>query len=147
MEEVAGSRAIRRQLRDLHGFTLIELVVVVLVIGILAGLSIPRLDDVRAQAHFASIVQDFRNLGASQERYHQMHYEYAVSLSDLDFESTLGVDVEVTEATTEGWAAVGTHTALEDGKGCSIYLGNASAPPLPNGMPHTAGVGLVECAR
>jgi hypothetical protein len=53
--------------------------------------------------------------------------------------------VDVTEATPMGWAAVGTHDALPPNRGCAIYLGNAVAPPLPSGSPHSAGSGVVQC--
>ena len=128
-----------------RGFTLIELMVVMLIVSFLASVAMPKLDDVRARAHFATLGQDFRNLGASQERYFQTNFQYAGSLNDLDFAASEGVDVEVTEATAQGWAAVGTHVALDAGKGCSIYRGGARAPPLPSGAPHTAGVGVLEC--
>jgi prepilin-type N-terminal cleavage/methylation domain-containing protein len=129
------------------GFTLIELLLVVLIISFLASIAIPRLDEVRARAHYTTIGQDFRQLGASQERYYQTNFQYAPNLADLDFSASSGVEVEVTEATNDGWAAVGTHVALEENRGCSIYVGSAMAPPLPNGDPHTLGVGVVQCAR
>lgn len=150
----SGESRLRSGFRDVAtarlnraGFTLIEMVVVVLVIGILAALVMPNFDSARKRAHFSTIGQDFRNLGASQELYFQTHMQYAQSLSDLDFEPTPGVLVEVTEATTSGWAAVGTHESLGDGQGCSIYLGNAVPPPLPNGQTPSTGPGAFECAR
>ena len=128
------------------GFTLIELMVVTLIVSLLASIAIPRLDEIRARAHFATLGQDFRNLGASQERYFQINFQYSGNLNDLDFTPSEGVEVEVTEAAPGGWAAVGTHVALPAGKGCSLYLGSATAPPLPSGAPHSAGVGVLECA-
>jgi len=130
-----------------RGFTLIELLIVVLIVALLAGLVLPRLDDARARAHLTSIANDFRNLSAAQERYYQTNMEYTADLDGLDFTPSGGVLVEVTEASSQGWAAVGTHQALEPEKGCGIYLGNAVAPPLPNGEPHPSGPGVTECVR
>lgn len=128
------------------GFTLIELMVVTVVIGLLAAIALPRFDSFRQRAHFTSILNDFRNLGAAQERYYQLNQEYAVDLADIDFALTEGVDLEVTEASVRGWAAVGTHNALDAAQGCAIYLGDADAPALPNGAAMSVDPGLPECA-
>ena len=129
------------------GFTLIELLIVVVIIGILATIMVPRFDEYRQRAHFTAIVNDFRNLGAAQERYFQMNREYAVDLADIDFTTSTGVDLEVTEATVNGWAAVGTHESLAADQGCGIYMGNAAAPALPSGAAMSVDPGLPECVR
>jgi prepilin-type N-terminal cleavage/methylation domain-containing protein len=134
------------QRRD-EGFTLIELVIVVVVIGILAAIMVPRFDQYRQRAHFTAIVNDFRNLGAAQERYFQLNQAYATDLADIDFTTSNGVELEVTEATVNGWAATGTHQSLADDQGCGIYIGDAAAPALPSGAAMTVDPGLPECAR
>ena len=129
------------------GFTLIELVVVVVVIGILATIMVPRFDEFRQRAQFTAIVNDFRNLGAAQERYFQLNREYATDLADIDFTTSNGVELEVTEATVDGWAAIGTHLSLSDDQGCGIYVGDAAAPALPSGAAMSVAAGLPECVR
>jgi len=128
------------------GFTLIELLIVVVIIGILAAIIVPRFDQYRQRAHFVSIVNDFRNLGAAQERYFQLNREYATDLADIDFTTSVGVELEVTEATVNGWAAIGTHESLSADQGCGIYMGDAAAPALPSGAAMTVDPGLPECA-
>ncbi len=129
------------------GLTLVELLLVTVFVGILAAVALPRLDSARRRAHLSSITQDFRNLGAAQERYYQLNFSYAVNLADIDFQTTPGVQLNVTEATPAGWAAVGTHEALEARMGCAIYIGNAAAPALPNGQPLTVNPGTPECTQ
>lgn len=136
----------RRGARE-AGFTLIELMVVTLIIGILAALALPRYDSVRKRAHFSSIVSDFSNLGAAQERYYQTNWQYATDLEDMDFRTSPGVELEVTEASYSGWAAVGTHASLDDAQGCAIYIGDATPPALPNGEAMSVAAGLPECVR
>jgi len=127
------------------GFTLIELLIVVVIIGVLASVAIPTLEAARERAHFASITSDFRHLSQAQELYFQTTMMYG-DLADLGFTPTQGVEVVVAEATTQGWAAVGTHAALDASRGCSIYLGDAGPPPLPNGQPHGGAAGTADCS-
>jgi len=130
-----------------NGFTLIELLIVVVILGVLASIAMPRLDDARARAHFTSIVSDFRHLSQVQEHYFQMNMSYAEELGVLEFTPTQGVVVTVTEASAQGWSATGTHVSLAEDQGCSIFLGTAVAPALPNGQPHGGVAGTADCAR
>ncbi len=135
--------------REQHGqpgFTLIELMVVILVVGLLAAIALPRLTQARERAFFSTIQQDFRNLGSAQERYHQLHLSYAQDLASLGFDPTVGVQVQVVEASSGGWSAQGTHESLGQARGCAVYLGDADPPSIPGGGSHTNGPGVVQCA-
>jgi len=137
----------RRRRKDMAGFTLIELVIVIVIVGILAAIAIPRFRDTRRQAYLSVISGDLRNMGLAQVLYHQSNRTYTTNLALLIFQPTEGVEIEVTEASESGWAAVATHSSLGDTGGCSLYLGDATPPPLPNGQPNTAGQGTTQCAR
>ena len=119
----------------------------VVIIGLLATIAIPRLQDFRNQAHFSGITSDFRNFATVQEHYWQTHATYALDMDDLRFNGTQGVEIQVVEATAMGWSAVGTHMALPSDQGCAVYLGDADPPALPDGTPHNGGPGVVQCAR
>jgi len=139
-------RSANRRCAGSKGFTLIELLIVIVIVGVLASIATPRFDEARGRAHFTSIASDFRHLAQLQELYFQQTMTYG-NLGDLDFSPSQGVEVTVTEATAQGWAATGTHASLAANQGCSIYLGNATAPALPNGQAHGAGPGVADCAR
>jgi prepilin-type N-terminal cleavage/methylation domain-containing protein len=108
------------------GFTLVELIIVVVVIGVLATIAIPKFSAMRAKSYVATITSDLKNLASSQEIYLADQYSYATSLTDLGVTLSDAVAVSINEATGVGWAATGTHSGLT-GQLCGIYYGNASA--------------------
>lgn len=118
-------------MRDNKGFTLIELLIVVVIIGILAAIAIPKFSATREKAYFAAMKSDLKNLASQQEIYYADNYSYTTSTSDLAFTNSEGVTVAFDEATTSGWAAHATHSALGSTQGCAIYYGNATAPTSP----------------
>lgn len=108
------------------GFTLIELLIVVVIIGILASIAIPKFQAVRERAYLAALRADLRNLANLQDVYYNENYSYSTSFSDLGFDGTDGVNVDIPEATNTGWSASATHSALPD-ETCAIYHGAATA--------------------
>ena len=121
-----------------QGFTLIELLIVLVIIGILAAIAIPQFSKTREMAYFAAMKSDVRNLAAQQELYHATNYRYTSSLTALDFVASEAVHVNAA-ATTSGWSATVTHTALGTTEGCAIYYGNATAPTIGSESPTEEG--------
>ena len=70
---------------------------------------------------------DLKNLASQQEIYYADHYSYTSTASDLTFVSSEGVTVGIA-ASSSGWSATATHSALGTTKGCAIYYGTATAP-------------------
>jgi type II secretory pathway pseudopilin PulG len=106
---------------------LIELLVVVLIIGVLAAVAIPKFTGTRDKAYLASMKSDLRNLITVQEAYMSDNNSYATATSQLAFAASTGVTVTIGSADTQGWNATATHTATS--RTCAIFVG-AAAPPI-----------------
>lgn len=121
-----------------QGFTLIELLIVVVIIGILAAIAIPKFSATREKAYFAAMKSDVKNLASQQEIYYADNYSYTAATVDLAFTNSEGVTVTIA-ASTSGWAASATHSALGGAEGCAIYYGTATAPTVGTATPSAPG--------
>ena len=110
------------------GFTLVELLVVIVILGILAGMAIPRFKNTKAKAHSAALRTDLRNLVTAEESFFYSNNHYTAALDSLNFRGSPGVVVTVSEATLQGWSASTTHPESYPLM-CAIYTGTAA--PLP----------------
>lgn len=130
-----------------RGFTLIELLVVVAVLGILATMSLPRLQATRQRASAASMVSDLRNLLASQESFFASYQDYAAQLAakEIAGPGTKGRVAQVpspgntvtitrrapTAANGAGWSAITSNPKVTNAKfnNCGVYIGHKSYAP------------------
>jgi type IV pilus assembly protein PilA len=119
------------------GFTLIELMIVVVIIGILASIAIPKYAKTKEKAYVASMKADLRNLASAQENYAMGNggaYFPATTVTNAAADSakapgyapTTGVTVAILAPVTGGWSATATHVATD--KTCGIFMGSAAAP-------------------
>ena len=68
------------------GFTLLELLVVVLIIGILAAIALPQYKKAVIKSRFAKVKSNVHTLVSAIERYYLIHNAYPVGLAVLDVE-------------------------------------------------------------
>ena len=108
------------------GFTLVELLVVVVVVGILAAMAIPRFNSTKGKAHFAALESDLHNLMVTEESYFVDHRRYSTSLDSLGAHFSPGVVLVVHEATLTGWSASAYHPSSWP-RMCAMYFGSAAA--------------------
>lgn len=124
--------------RSTQGFTLVEILIVVVIIGILTAIIIPRFNNARGKSLAASLKNDLRNLAVAQEDYFYSSGGYVKDLSKLNYNSSPGVTVEILEANGAGWSARATHPQAYP-LTCAIFWGNVT-PVVP-----ATQEGLVNC--
>ena len=107
---------------DRNGFTLIELIVAMVVIGILSGIAIARFVATKESAYIASMKVDLRNFALYEQNYlmdSQGSY-FAGTGAAQGFVPTAGVTVTATvdPGPPPSWNAIATHNRTS--KTCSI---------------------------
>jgi len=120
--------------RHRSGFTLIEMLIVVVVIGILSAIAVPKFQAAKGRARSAALRSDLRNLATAQEDYLSTNLVYANNIAALGFNGSDGVTVTIIQAIPGGWSATTTHP-LSLPIVCAIYHGTATplAPATQEG--------------
>lgn len=83
-----------RDHRDNRGFTLIEVLVVIVIVGVLAGLAISQYASFRARGFDSKVAAAVRGVATGEEAYYAANRAYAATVDDLGG-TTVG-DVAIT---------------------------------------------------
>lgn len=107
--------------RQREGFTLIELVIVVMLIGILSALSAPFLIAARSSANEASAVQSLRTLVSAQSTYATTcgGNGYSLSLATLVTEEFASPDIDLSPKSGYAFQLVAAQGSVAQGLDCT----------------------------
>jgi prepilin-type N-terminal cleavage/methylation domain-containing protein len=95
------------------GFTFIELLIVMVVMGVLAGIGIPRIRNMKERSYQAMLRSDLGALRTAQEAYYAENLRYATDISALEFRLSTNVSIDIQSADPlKGWRASARHTWL-----------------------------------
>lgn len=119
-------------------FTLIELLIVVVIVGILAAIAVPKFENTKGKARASALKSDLHNLATAEEAYLFETGQYTNDKTTLHYNGSPGVTIDIVAATASGWSARATHPSSFPFT-CALYMG--SVPAL---SPATV-EGLVGC--
>ncbi len=98
------------EIRSKDGFTLVELLIVVAIIGILATMAIPQFSSYRQKAYDAGAKSDLANLAQMQDYYFVNASTYTSDTADLtEWQASSNVTVTITAADLTNWTATARH--------------------------------------
>jgi len=121
-----------------RGFTLLELLIVVVIIGILVAIVVPKFANGKERAMVSAMRSDLHNLVTAQEAYFSngnLYYNGPVPDPSFSYSVSENVTVTLQNVSPSGWGA--TATRLGTPRICAVYVGTGGpiAPATDEGVP------------
>jgi len=129
--------------RKMHGVTLMELMIVIVIIGILVAVGYPNYRDFAARAKRTEATSSLLEIASMQERFYLQNNVYTNDLTDLGFAANPTItdsdsySIVITEADASDFTAVATYrlggseeakctTFVIDGRGQKTFTGSGT---------------------
>lgn len=121
MKRMKHMEQMKANVKKRQGFTLVELLLVVVVVGILTATAVPKLSGAKSSAYVATMRSDLKNLVVSAESHYADNGTYA-GLTVTDLQSP-DVTITYTADGALGWAATAAHTGTS--VECTVGIGSS----------------------
>ena len=121
-------------MKQRKGFTIVELLTVMLLISALSAMAVPRFREYKARALVATMQSDLGNLKIAQESYWAEHLRYATDTASLELRISTNVAIAITSKdVVGGYTAVARHSNAPTTQ-CQMSMGPEAAPREPGAV-------------
>lgn len=134
MKRESGRGELGRGAPSSEGFTLVELLIVVVILGILAAVAIPQYNRTKEEAYVATVKRDLGNAMTEAEAYFAQHGDYDMSAADFLTSEDVSVDAVVNASTPAALCVQMSHSKLSSDDN-PWMIANATAGPAFNTPP------------
>ncbi len=119
--------------RARKGFTLIELMMILITLAAIAAIAVPKIQALLDRGHVTTMTADLRKLVTAEEEYFLEHDTYTASTMLAGMVPSPDVTITIGNVGPSGWEAEATHAKSKTT--CHVYGGDRARRPALEGVP------------